>query len=117
MKKDRKEQENSFEQRERVINVPESVMESHIKDVNRLAREVRSMALQKIAPSIYESEQKGFICTTEYDEFVRKHFVLGEIDQVRFWLGLLRGVPFEEYRKKYATHCLLTDEDMLKYSR
>lgn len=33
------------DRKERIVYIPESVIESHIKDIKILAREVRSMAL------------------------------------------------------------------------
>jgi len=115
MKKERV--QGRVEQEERVIGVPERVMNLHIKEVNRLAREVRGMAMQQIAPWAVEAEKNGAVIVTDYDLFVEKHFVAGEINRVRFWLDLLKGIPFEDYEKKYKYHILVNEEDVKKYRR
>ena len=117
MNKDREEKKSGVKPIVRNLNIPESVMNLHIKEVNRLAREVRGMAMQQIAPWAVEAEKNGAVIVTDYDLFVEKHFVAGEINRVRFWLDLLKGIPFEDYEKKYKYHILVTEEDVRKYRR
>jgi hypothetical protein len=105
------------EEKEAIVSIPEIVMKEHLKDIDRLAGEVRLLALQRLVPSIYEAIQKGTICVTEYDQFDQDHFVSGDTNRIKFWLDLYKGISFEEYKEKYPGRCLITDLDLEEYRR